>query len=166
MLQDSAQAYRRSLAVKWVRDGMSQTEAARRLEITQGAVSQWVARAREGGEDALKTQPRSGRPPRLPPDKMAKVLVALEALGPEGFGYEDQRWTTQRIAEAIARLTDVHYSTSSISDLLRQWGWSWQVPRRRDSRRDEATIEHWREQLWPELKKISRGSGRNADLRR
>ncbi|WP_264477373.1 hypothetical protein [Halomonas sp. M20] len=42
---------------------------------------------------------------------MAKVLVALEALGPKGFGYEDQRWTTQRIVDAIVRLTDVHYCT-------------------------------------------------------
>mgnify|MGYP002737683347 CR=1 FL=1 len=164
MLHDSAQSYRRSLAVKWVESGMSQTEAARRLEVTQGAVSQWVARAREGGEDALKTQPRSGRPPRLPAEMVPRVLAALEALGPEGFGYDDQRWTTQRIADTIARLTDVRYSTSKISDLLRQWGWSWQVPKRRDSRRDEATVEHWREQLWPELKKICRGSGRDADL--
>ncbi|WP_425468327.1 helix-turn-helix domain-containing protein [Pistricoccus aurantiacus] len=42
---------------------MSQSEVARRLEVTQGAVSQWVVRARQGGEAALKTQPRSGRPP-------------------------------------------------------------------------------------------------------
>ncbi len=137
---------------------MSQLEAARRLEVTQGAISQWVVRDRENGEEALKTQPRSGRPPRLSPDKMAKVLVALEARGPEDFGYEDQRWTTQRIADAIARLTDIHYSTSSISDLLRQWGWSWQTAKRQDSRRDEASIDYWREQLCPELKKRSRGA--------
>ncbi|QEA39728.1 winged helix-turn-helix domain-containing protein [Pistricoccus aurantiacus] len=90
----------------------------------------------------------------------ARVLATLEALGPEGFGYEDQRWTTQRIADAIARLTDVRYSISKISDLLRQWGWSWQVPKRRDSRRDEATIEHWRAQLWPAVKNPSRPGAR------
>ena len=106
---------------------MSQTEAVRRLEVTQGAVSQWVARARQGGEDALKTQPRSGRPPRLSADMVPRVLAALEALGPEGFGYDDQRWTTQRIADAIARLTHIRYSTSKISDLLRQWDWTWQI---------------------------------------
>ncbi|WP_227369754.1 hypothetical protein [Halomonas sp. M20] len=30
---------------------------------------------------------------------------------------------------------------------------SWQVPKHQDSRRDEAAIDHWREQLRPELKK-------------
>ncbi|OLO12747.1 hypothetical protein BTW10_02500, partial [Chromohalobacter japonicus] len=38
------------MAVKWVNQGMTQQEAAKRLEVTQGAVSQWVARARQGGE--------------------------------------------------------------------------------------------------------------------
>ncbi|WP_227368675.1 helix-turn-helix domain-containing protein [Halomonas sp. M20] len=65
MLLDFAQTYRRSLAVKWGKDGMSQQEVARRLEVTQGAISQWAFRDREGGEETLKTQPRPGRPPRL-----------------------------------------------------------------------------------------------------
>lgn len=153
MLSGTSKEYRRALAVKWVNQGVSQQEVAERLEVTQGAVGQWVARARAGGDEALRTRPRSGRPPRLSPALVPRVLAALEELGPEGFGYEDQRWTTQRIADAIARLTDVHYSKSSISALLSKWGWSWQQPKRRDSRRDEATIEHWREELWPALKK-------------
>lgn len=134
---------------------MSQQEVAKRLEVTQGAVSQWVARARAGGEQALKTRPRSGRPPRLPPDLVPRVLEALEERGPEGFGYEDQPWTTQRIADAIAQLTDVRYSQSSISVLLKKWRGSWHQPKRRDSRRDEALITHWREKLWLASKKRS-----------
>lgn len=155
MLSGTSREYRRAIAVKWVNQGVTQQEVAKRLEVTQGAVSQWVARARAGGEQALKTRPRSGRPPRLPPDLVSRVLEALEELGPEGFGYEDQRWTTQRIADAIAQLTDVRYSQSSISALLKKWRWSWQQPKRRDSRRDEALIKHWREELWPALKKRS-----------
>lgn len=153
MLSGTSKEYRRAIAVKWINQGVTQQEVAERLEVTQGAVSQWVARVREGGEEALKTRPRSGRPPRLPPELVPRVLTALEELGPEGFGYEDRRWTTQRIADAIAQLTDVRYSQSSISALLKKWRWSWQQPKRRDSRRDEARIEHWREELWPALKK-------------
>tara|TARA_R110000796_G_C14535972_1_gene432411 strand:+ start:564 stop:1226 length:663 start_codon:yes stop_codon:yes gene_type:complete len=37
--------------------------------------------------------------------------------------------------------------------LLKRWGWSWQKPKRQDIRRDEAAIEHWRDVIWPELKK-------------
>ncbi|WP_081645916.1 helix-turn-helix domain-containing protein [Litchfieldella anticariensis] len=65
--------------------GVSQQEVAERLEVTQGAVSLWVARAREGGDEALKSRPRSGRPPGLSPDLVPRVLAALE----EGTG---PRW--------------------------------------------------------------------------
>jgi putative transposase len=80
-------------------------------------------------------------------------LAELEELGSGGFGYEGQRWTTQRVADAIARLTDIYYSKSSISELLKKWRWSWQKPKRQGRRRDEAKTGHWREELWPTLKK-------------
>lgn len=165
MLPEKAEEYRRIMAVKWVNQGMTQQEAAKRLEVTQGAVSQWVARARQGGEEALKTQPRSGRPTSLSDETMSQVLTALEALGPDGFGYKDQRWTIQRIADSVDRLTGVRYSQTHMGRLLKRWGWSWQKPRRQDIRRDEAAIEHWRDVIWPELKKTGPGTGRNPDLR-
>ena len=73
------------MAVKWINQGMTQQEAAKRLEVTQGAVSQWVARARQGGEEAQKTQPRSGRPTSLSDEKISQVLTVLETLGPDGL---------------------------------------------------------------------------------
>jgi putative transposase len=39
---------------------VSQQKVAERLEVTQDAVSQWVARAREDGDEALKTRPPFG----------------------------------------------------------------------------------------------------------
>lgn len=66
MLSETSKEYRSALAVKWVNQGVSQQEVAERLEVTQGAVSQWGAR--EGGDEALKTRPIRGdrRVYRLP----------------------------------------------------------------------------------------------------
>ncbi|MHB0777558.1 winged helix-turn-helix domain-containing protein [Halomonas sp. WWR20] len=74
-------------------------------------------------------------------------------MEPDGFGYEDQRWVIQRIADSVAWLTGVRYNQAHMGRLLKQRGWSWQKPRRQDIRRDEADIEHWRDVIWPELKK-------------
>lgn len=153
MLSRSAKEYRRALAVQWVKEGVNQEEVAQRLGVTQGCVSQWIKRDREGGEAALKTKPFPGHPPKLPLAAVPIVLQALEELGPDGFGYEDQRWTTRRIADAIAQLTGVQYSQSHMSKLLKRWGWSWQKPKRQDVRRDEKAIEHWQREIWPALKK-------------
>lgn len=154
----AAKEYRRVLAVQWADEGVKQSVIAERLGVTQGCVSQWVKRAHQGGKEALKTKPFPGHPPKLPDAAVPLILKALEELGPEGFGYEDQRWTTQRIADAIATLTKIQYSQSHMSKLLRRWGWSWQKPKRRDIRRDETAITHWQQQIWPALKKTGEGT--------
>ena len=38
--------------------GWSQQQIAEALGVTAGAVSQWMLRGREGGEEALKSRPR------------------------------------------------------------------------------------------------------------
>jgi len=38
--------------------GWSQQQIAEALGVTAGAVSQWMRRGREGGEEALKRRPR------------------------------------------------------------------------------------------------------------
>ena len=33
-------------------------------------------------------------------------------------------WTLKRIAEVIGKLTDVHYNSNYVWELLHQWNWS------------------------------------------
>lgn len=63
----TAKEYRRTLAVQWANEGVKQSVIAERLGVTQGSVSQWVKRAKEGGKDALKTKPFPGHPPKRAP---------------------------------------------------------------------------------------------------
>ena len=72
----------------WVlhQQGWSQVRIAAALGVTQGAVSQWVKRARESGEDALRTRRSPGAPRRLTTEKRAQ-LPALLAHGAEAFGF-------------------------------------------------------------------------------
>jgi len=72
--------------------GWSQRQIAEALGVSQGAVSQWMTRAREGGPEALRRRPPPGAPPRLTPAQLAQ-LPELLARGPAAYGFRGQLWT-------------------------------------------------------------------------
>jgi len=122
------------------------------LGVTEGAVSQWLKRAREGGEAALRRRLAPGPAPKLMAEQRAR-LPELLAYGAEAYGFLGEVWTTERVATVIQREFGVRYHPTHVGRLLRACGWSVQRPIRRASQRDEAAIQHWVAQEWPKIKK-------------
>jgi transposase len=143
---------RRLRAWELKQQGWKQRDIATALGVTEGAVSQWVRRAREGGVEALRRQPSPGPQPRLNAEQRAQIPTLL-AKGAEAYGFRGNLWTTKRVAIVIEREFGVRYHPAHISRLLRDIGWSSQKPIKRASQRDEAAIETWRTERWPALKK-------------
>ena len=143
---------RRQRAWKLFQMGWRQHQIATAFGVSAGAVSQWLAQARQKGPEALKQQSRSGRPPRLSPAQQAQVPDLLRQ-GAIAFGFRGDRWTRSRIAEVIRRAFGVQYHPAHISRLLDRWGWSRQKPVRRARQRDEAAIQEWLEERYPALAK-------------
>jgi transposase len=142
--------------------GWSQQQIAEALGVTAGAVSQWMRRGREGGEEALKRRPRPGAEPKLTPEQRAQIPVLL-AQGAEAFGFRGDVWTAKRVATVIRREFGVRYHPNHVGKLLRAAGWSVQKPIERASQRDEAAIEAWRTERWPALKRgLTRRAGRSS----
>ena len=132
--------------------GWSQQKIAEALGVTAGAVSQWMRRGREGGEEGLKSRPRPGAEPKLTAEQRAQIPVVL-AQGAEAFGFRGDVWTATRVATVIRREFGVRYHPNHVGKLLRAAGWSVQKPIERASQRDEAAIEAWRTERWPALKR-------------
>lgn len=132
--------------------GWRQQQIADALGVTQGAVSQWLKRAKEEGVQALKPRKSPGAPPKLTQEQRQR-LPELLALGAESFGFRGNVWTQPRIAELIRREFGVSYDPSQIGRILKACGWSRQKPVRRATQRDEAAIERWKQQRWPQVKK-------------
>jgi transposase len=123
---------------------------AEALGVSKGAVSQWLKRAREGGAEALYTQPPPGPTPRLTAEQVAQ-LPPLLARGAEAFGFLGEVWTAKRVAAVIRGEFGIRYHPDHVGRQLRTAGWSPQKPIRRATQRDEAAVERWITERWPAL---------------
>ncbi len=144
--------WRRRRAWELHEQGWLQKDIAQALEVSTGAVSQWLKRGRESGVEALRTRPRSGRPPKLTVEHRAR-LPKLLARGAEAFGFRGEVWTANRMAEVIWRTFGVRVHRDHVSRVVRQAGWSRQQPIERATQRDEQAIGRWYEERWPAIQK-------------
>jgi len=132
--------------------GWKQRVIAQALGVTQGAVSQWIARGKAGGIEALRNRKSPGAPRRLSNHQREQLPRLLER-GAEAYGFRGEIWTRARIAAVIKREFGVSYHRDHIGRLLTDVGWSVQKPVERATQRDEAAIARWRDERWPALKK-------------
>ena len=150
---------RRLRAWELRKQGWTQQRIADALCVTQGAVSQWLKKGKEGGVEALCHKKPSGAPPRLTPSQKSE-LPELLSKGAESHGFRGEVWTCDRVSEVIRRHYGVSYHPSHVSRILRSLRWSLQKPIRRGKQRKEEEIRKCREEIWLEIRK--KGSQRIA----
>jgi len=154
---------RRLQAWRLKQKGWSQRQIAEALGVSQGAVSQWMQRAREAGPDALRHRSPPGASRRLSAAQLAH-RPALLRRGPIAYGFRGDLWTRSRIAAVIHLEFGVTYHPGHVSRVCQVIRWSPQKPARRARQRDEAAIAHWREETWPALKRGRKPSSRPSSL--
>lgn len=143
---------RRKRAWALYQAGWKQKDIAEALGVTKGAVSQWIKRGKQGGAAALKDRPKPGAPRRLSTEERQRIPELLQR-GAENFGFRGEVWTCSRVAKVIEREFGVRYHPAHVSRILKELGWTPQKPIRRAKQRQEAQIQRWKEERWPELKK-------------
>ena len=152
---------RRLQAWKLKQHGWSQCQIAEALGVSEGAVSQWMKRAREGGPEALRRRPPPGAPRRLSAEQLAR-LPALLHRSPEAYGFRGQLWTRGRIAAVIQLEFGVSYHPRHVGRLCQAIRWTPQKPVRRARQRNEAAIARWRDETWPAIKRGLRPSSKRS----
>ena len=140
--------------------GVRQAEVARHLEVSAQAVSVWHTRWQHGGSEALRSRGMSGPSPRLSDAELATVEQAL-LKGATANGFTGELWTLERIALVIEHLTGVRHHPAWVWALLRhRLGWSVQRPKRRAVERDQAAIDRWVKERWPQILQTPNGAER------
>jgi transposase len=143
--------------------GWSQRRIAEALGVSEGAVSQWMTRARDQGPNALRHRSPPGAACRLTGEQLAR-LPALLQRGPTTYGFRGAVWTRSRIAVVIRLEFGVAYHPTHIGRLCKAIRWSPQKPVRRARQRDEVAITRWRNDIWPALKRGRTPSTKRSSL--
>jgi transposase len=137
--------------------GWSQRQIAAALGVSEGAVSQGMTRAREGGPAAQRRRPSPGAPRRLSCAQLARLPDLLHR-GAEAYGFRGAVWTRSRVAAVMRLEFGVTAHPTHVGRLGKAIRWSPQKPVRRARQRDEAAISRWREDTGPASKRGRRPS--------
>src|SRR5947209_17500508 len=92
--------WRRFRALHLKGQGWSRRDIAEALGVSPVSVGRWFARARDGGPEALRAQPRLGPPPKLSAAQRHRIPEFLWH-GAEAYGFRGEVWTCARVARVI-----------------------------------------------------------------
>jgi len=133
-------------------EGLIPSKVADRLGVSVRSVRRWHEAREEGGDEALSAKPVPGRPRKLGEPECERLWSIL-LDGALAYGFPNDLWTCKRIARVIRKRFGVKYHPSHVWKILREAGWSCQVPERRAIQRNEEKVEHWKRYKWPSIKK-------------
>src|SRR5262249_12544268 len=117
------QEARRLQAWHLQQQGWSQRQIATALGVSEGAVSQWMTRARDRGPETLRPRPHPGAARRLAPEQLARLPELLHR-GPDAYGFRGQLWTRGRIAAMIYVEFGISYHPRHVGRLCQVIRWS------------------------------------------
>jgi transposase len=113
---------RRRMAANLLAKGRGIREVARTIGAAPSSVKRWKDALKQGGKNALKAKPHTGRPSRLSPKQQQQLLNILKQ-GPRAANLRADQWTCQRIGTVIRRYFGVKYHPDHVSRILRTLGW-------------------------------------------
>jgi transposase len=122
------------------------------LDVSKGAVSQWLKISKQEGSSGLLARAHTGRPPELA-DKQKRLIPDYLSHGAESYGFRGDVWTCRRIRKMIQIEFGVSYHKSHVARLLKELQWTPQQPVERATQRNEEAIADWRKQIWSDMKK-------------
>ena len=115
---------RRRLAAGMLAKGLGIREVARTIGAAPSSVKRWKDALEEGGKNALKAKPHSGRPSRLS-EKQREDLLKILQEGPRAAKIRADQWTCRHVGTVIRRRFGVKYHPDHVSRILRALGWKY-----------------------------------------
>jgi transposase len=134
--RDGAQV-RRLLALAFILDGHTRTEAAERAGMDRQTLRDWVHRYNAEGIEGLKSGHGPGKPPSLTEEQMAE-LKATVLTGPDPAKHGVVRWRCVDLRAEVARRFTVEVNERTIGKWLRKLDLTRLQPRPFHPKKDEA----------------------------
>jgi transposase len=112
---------RRLMAAQDLQSGLSQSQVARKFGVSRTTASRWHRAITGKGVEALRKRRAPGRPSRLNTDQL-HAIAEIYAAGPRAAGFDSDRWTTMRFAEAIYARFQVRYDPDHVGRIMHRLG--------------------------------------------
>ncbi|HEV2445356.1 MAG TPA: helix-turn-helix domain-containing protein [Candidatus Sulfopaludibacter sp.] len=112
---------RRLLAAEDLQRGLSQSQVARKFGVSRTTASRWCRALNGSGVEALRKRRAPGRPSRLSVDQLRGAADIYHA-GPRSAGFDTDRWTTARFAEAIHARFAIRYDPDHVGRIMHRLG--------------------------------------------
>jgi len=112
---------RRLMAAQDLQSGLSQSQVARKFGVSRTTASRWHRALDGNGVEALRKRRAPGRPSRLSGDQLHGVADIYQA-GPRAAGFDSDRWTTVRFADAIHARFNVRYDPDHVGRIMHRLG--------------------------------------------
>lgn len=127
--------------------------------VAERTVYRWLARYEAGGQKALLSKPKSGRPPKLTAEEMAWLARSVREDTPQQMKFPYALWTLSLIGELIKRRLGKSLSPASVSRVMKLLGFTVQKPLYRAWQRDPELVRQWETETYPEIKAKARELG-------
>jgi transposase len=128
---------RRLLALAFILDGHTRTEAAERAGMDRQTLCDWVHRYNAEGIEGLKSGHGPGKPPLLTEAQMAE-LKATVLNGPDPEKHGVVRWRCVDLRAEVARRFTIEVTERTIGKWLRKLGLTRLQPRPFHPKKDEV----------------------------
>ena len=112
---------RRLMAAQDLQTGLSQSQVARKFGVSRTTASRWHRALNGKGVESLRKRRAPGRPSRLTADQLTGVNEIYHA-GPRAAGFNSDRWTTMRFADAINARFGIRYDPDHVGRLMHRLG--------------------------------------------
>ena len=112
---------RRLLAAEDLQRGLSQSQVARKFGVSRTTASRWHRALAGNGVEALRKRRAPGRPSRLNTEQL-RVAAEIYKAGPRTSGFDTDRWTTARFADAIQARFAVRYDPDHVGRIMHRLG--------------------------------------------
>ena len=138
-------------AVGQVGEGAHPEDVAAALGLHRKTVYAWLAKYREGGNDALRARPVPGRPLKLGGAQLSRLYALVAGRDPRQMQFEFALWTREMVRELIRREFGVALSVVSVGRLLRKLGMSPQRPLHRAYQQNPGAVDRWKREEYPAI---------------
>jgi len=152
---EAQEALRIRVVMGITEEGLRQKEAVRLYRVSRAAVIKWTRIYRTNGMKGLYKQ-QQGRPQssgKLAGWQAAWVARTITDKCPEQLKMPWGLWTREAIQQLIKDKFKVDLSISSVSRLLKKWGFTPQKPIRRAYQRNPKIIAKWMQSEYPKIHK-------------